>query len=210
MAEAARSTDILATALAKSLQGNGFPTFSQPEKMETDNLRTCSPREFNSDSSELEARLENLKDFLLKDRQIGDLKTSAETPIQLPNSTPENVASPYSPFLQERVLKDEGSSPKKQTNDGRGQFFCDFPNCGAELRTRSGFRRHRQKHATGIPFRRRARSAPIPIADMSYESSSSPSVRPSTPLGKEYTPRLDSPLLSSPSDSLLFSESCFL
>jgi len=210
MAEAARTTDVLATALAKSLQRKGFPAFCQPEKMETDHLRT--PREFNSDSSELEARLENLKEFLLKDRQVGDLKTSSETPIQLPNSMTENIASPSSPFLQERVLKDEGSSPKKQTNDGRGQFFCDFPNCGAELRTRSGFRRHRQKHATGVPFRRRARPAPISIADLSFESSSStsPSVQPSTPLGKVYTPRADSPLPSSPSDSLLFSESCFL
>jgi hypothetical protein len=48
----------------------------------------------------------------------------------------------------------------KQQKGEKGLFFCEDPSCGAELRTRSGFRRHRQKHASGHVLRKRARKSP--------------------------------------------------
>jgi len=81
-------------------------------------------------------------------------QTSPISPCQYPDFFPQTpVQNKEVKHLPRRIsdLKPKGE---------KGLFFCEDPTCGAELRTRSGFRRHRQKHASGHVLRKRMRRYP--------------------------------------------------
>jgi len=105
----------------------------------------------SDDSSRFPPRLDDpLKSF-------SPLPPSPPSPpprIQYPDFFPSTPVSNQE--LKHRRLSDRPTKPKGE----KGVFFCEDPTCGAELRTRSGFRRHRQKHASGHVLRKRLRRYP--------------------------------------------------
>jgi len=115
-------------------------------------MSSPSSQSESDDSSRFPLRLD---DSLLK--SFSPVPTSPPSPphVQYPDFFP-STPIPYQELKHRRFTDRQQTKPKGE----KGVFFCEDPTCGAELRTRSGFRRHRQKHASGHVLRKRLRRYP--------------------------------------------------
>jgi len=107
--------------------------------------------------------------------------SSESLPTQSSTSSTCNGVLEEKHTHQQKRRLDSIQDNNKQQKGEKGVFLCEDPTCGARLRTRSGFRRHRQKHASGHVLRKRVKkSQPIEQHRTTEQDSSKGRATPAT------------------------------